>query len=148
MKGPRTVPLFVFYAGYDPVKSQQGLEGCSAQTLVRLRAGRCFHADPSFAGPPARTGQPRRHGSNVWLQGSEHLAGAFRRVCLKGSGAKLRILVPIMSAHPPAEGVREAHATVACVSTPVRATIWRFFNRLTSSGGVFVLPVLVSLSFG
>jgi hypothetical protein len=36
------VPLFVFDAGYDPVKLQQGLEEKRAQILVRLRAGRCF----------------------------------------------------------------------------------------------------------
>lgn len=34
------VPLFVFDAGYDPVKLQRGLEGCPCQILVRLRAGR------------------------------------------------------------------------------------------------------------
>lgn len=53
-------PLFVFDAGYDPVQVQQGLEGCQGQILVRLRAGRCFYADPS--GPPAPTGRSRRHG--------------------------------------------------------------------------------------
>jgi len=54
------VPLFVFDAGYDPVRLQQGLEGRRCQILVRLRAGRCFYADPS--GPPAPTGHSRRHG--------------------------------------------------------------------------------------
>jgi hypothetical protein len=34
-----TVPLFVFDAGYDPVKLQRGLEGSPCQILVRLRAG-------------------------------------------------------------------------------------------------------------
>ena len=69
------VPMFVFDAGYDPVKLQQGLEGCPCQILVRLRAGRCFYADPSLAGPPATTGRPRRHGpkfdckdSSAWPQ--------------------------------------------------------------------------------
>src|SRR5215218_4860523 len=54
------VPLFVFDAGYDPVQVQQGLEGCRGQILLRLRAGRCFYADP--VGPPAPTGRHRRHG--------------------------------------------------------------------------------------
>ena len=31
-------PLFVFDAGYDPVKLQQGLEGRPCRILVRLRA--------------------------------------------------------------------------------------------------------------
>lgn len=61
----RVAPLFVFDAGYNPVKLQQGLEGCWAQILVRLRAGRCFYADPSLAGPPAPTGRPRRHGPKM-----------------------------------------------------------------------------------
>jgi hypothetical protein len=52
-------------AGYDPVKVQQGLEDDRAQILVRLRAGRCFHADPSLSGPPACTGRPRRHGPKM-----------------------------------------------------------------------------------
>jgi hypothetical protein len=58
-------PLFVFDAGYDPVKLQRGLEGCPCQILVRLRAGRRFYGDPSLAGPPAHTGRPRRHGPKI-----------------------------------------------------------------------------------
>jgi hypothetical protein len=61
-----SAPLFVFDAGYDPVKVQQGLEeGTPWQILVRLRAGRRFYADPSLAGPPAPTGRPRRHGPKM-----------------------------------------------------------------------------------
>jgi hypothetical protein len=60
-----SAPLFVFDAGYDPVRVQQGLEGWPCQILVRLRAGRRFYADPSFAGPPALTGRPRRHGPKM-----------------------------------------------------------------------------------
>jgi len=58
-------PLFVFDAGYDLLKVQQGLEGWPCQILVRLRAGRCFRADPYLAGPPAHTGRPRRHGPKM-----------------------------------------------------------------------------------
>ena len=61
----RATPLFVFDAGYDPVKVQQGLEGSRCQILIRLRAGRCFRADPSLAGPPAPTGRPCRHGPKM-----------------------------------------------------------------------------------
>ena len=57
------VPLFVFDAGYDPVKLQQGLEEeYRVQILVRLRAGRCFYADPP---PPAPTGRHPRHGRKM-----------------------------------------------------------------------------------
>jgi hypothetical protein len=58
-------PLFVFDAGYDPVKVQQRLEGSQCQILVRLRAGRRFYGDPSLAGPPVHTGRPRRHGPKM-----------------------------------------------------------------------------------
>jgi hypothetical protein len=64
-RGGGGVPLFVFDAGYDPVKLQRTLEGLACQILVRLRAGRCFYADPSLAGAPASTGRPRRHGPKM-----------------------------------------------------------------------------------
>ncbi len=60
-----TTPLFVFDAGYDPVKLQQGLEGCPCQILVRLRAGRRFYGDPSLCDPPEHIGRPRRHGPKM-----------------------------------------------------------------------------------
>jgi hypothetical protein len=59
------VPVFVFDAGYDPVKLQQGIEGSACQILVRLRAGRCFYAEPSLAERPASPGRPRRHGPKM-----------------------------------------------------------------------------------
>jgi hypothetical protein len=64
-KEERAVPLFVFDAGYDPVKVQQRLEEAPCQILVRLRAGRRFYGDPSLAGPPASLGRPRRHGPKM-----------------------------------------------------------------------------------
>jgi DDE superfamily endonuclease len=60
-----SVPLFVFDAGYDPVKLQRGLEGSACQILVRLRAGRRFYADPSLSDPPAHIGRPPRHGPKM-----------------------------------------------------------------------------------
>jgi hypothetical protein len=64
-EGTAATPLFVFDAGYDPVKLQQGLEGCICQILVRLRAGRRFYGDPSLSDPPAHVGRPRRHGPKM-----------------------------------------------------------------------------------
>jgi hypothetical protein len=61
----RVAPLFVFDAGYDPVKVQQELEGTQCQILVRLRAGRRFYGDPSLSDPPAHIGRPRRHGPKM-----------------------------------------------------------------------------------
>src|SRR5258708_10290276 len=54
------LPWFVFDAGYDPVQLTQALGQTPVGILVRLRAGRCFYADPT-AQPP--TGRPRRHGA-------------------------------------------------------------------------------------
>jgi len=59
------VPLFVFDAGYDPVKLQQGLGGSPCQILVRLRAGRRFYGDPSLCDPPEHIGRPRRQGPKM-----------------------------------------------------------------------------------
>ncbi len=54
-------PLFVFDAGYDPVRLQRSLEGYRAQILVRLHSGRAFYAEPDL--PPKRpVGRPYRHG--------------------------------------------------------------------------------------
>ncbi len=55
------LPWLVFDAGYDPVQVTQALGAARAAILVRLRAGRCFSADPdpdpATAAPP---GRPRR----------------------------------------------------------------------------------------
>src|SRR3712207_8417533 len=60
----RVAPLFIFDAGYDPVKVQQGLEGTPCQILVRLRTGRRFYADRSLAGPPAQDRKSTRLNSS------------------------------------------------------------------------------------
>lgn len=55
-------PLFVFDAGYDSAQLTQGLDGAVA-ILVRLRADRCFYADPPPAVPSPTGGRPRIHGA-------------------------------------------------------------------------------------
>lgn len=60
-------PLFVFDAGYDPVRLQRSLEGCRAQLLVRLHSGRVFHADPEPRSPRP-VGRPIRHGKRFDLK--------------------------------------------------------------------------------
>jgi hypothetical protein len=56
----KSSPVFSFDAGYEPVHLGIALAGLDGSALVRLRAGRCFSADP----PPGPTeGRPRRHGS-------------------------------------------------------------------------------------
>ncbi len=56
---PANVPIFTFDAGYDAVQLSLALADLPVDLLVRLRAGRCFYADPT-AQP--HTGRPRRHG--------------------------------------------------------------------------------------
>ncbi len=54
------LPIFTFDAGYDAVQLSLALADLPVGLLVRLRAGRCFYADPTTQ--PA-TGRPRRHGA-------------------------------------------------------------------------------------
>jgi Transposase DDE domain len=56
------VPLVVFDAGYDSAQLTLDLAEQRVAVLVRLRADRCFYADPPPA-PPGKTGRPRRHGA-------------------------------------------------------------------------------------
>jgi DDE superfamily endonuclease len=60
MDPPASTPIFTFDAGYDAVQLSLALADLPVCLLVRLRAGRCFYADPT-AQPP--TGRPRRHGA-------------------------------------------------------------------------------------
>jgi hypothetical protein len=55
-----STPIFTFDAGYDAVQLSLALERLPVGLLVRLRAGRCFYADPSTQ---PWTGRPRRHGA-------------------------------------------------------------------------------------
>jgi hypothetical protein len=56
-------PLFVFDAGYDSAQVTRGLETLCVAVLVRLRADRCFYADPPPAVPSPKGGRPRIHGT-------------------------------------------------------------------------------------
>jgi hypothetical protein len=56
------VPLFVFDAGYDSAQLTLDLADARVGVLVRLRADRCFYADPPPRSPGS-TGRPRRHGA-------------------------------------------------------------------------------------
>jgi hypothetical protein len=56
------VPLVVFDGGYDSAQLTLDLAEQRVAVLVRLRADRCFYADPPPP-PPGKTGRPRRHGA-------------------------------------------------------------------------------------
>lgn len=55
-------PLFVFDAGYDPVRLQLKRQERQAQILVRLHSGRTFYAEPKFP-PKLPVGRPSRYGA-------------------------------------------------------------------------------------
>jgi hypothetical protein len=75
-------PLIVFDAGYDSARVTQGLAHLPVVVLVRLRADRCFYADPPPAVPSPQGGRPRQHGAKftcadpaTWpAPSAEHLA--------------------------------------------------------------------------
>jgi hypothetical protein len=57
------VPWFVFDAGYDSAQLSLDLAEARVAVLVRLRADRCFYADPPPAARSPKGGRPRRHGA-------------------------------------------------------------------------------------
>jgi hypothetical protein len=67
LTGSGVEPIFVFDAGYDPVKLQRGLEGSPARILVRLHSNRVFYAPPQEV-EPRPVGRPRRHGDKFDLK--------------------------------------------------------------------------------
>jgi hypothetical protein len=72
------VPLFVFDAGYDSAQLTLDLFEVPVAVLVRLRADRCFYADPPPR-PPGAGGRPRRHGAKLALRRPDHLAHPDRQ---------------------------------------------------------------------
>jgi len=57
------LPWFVFDGGYDSAQLTLDLAGLPVAVLVRLRADRCFYADPPPAARSPKGGRPRRHGA-------------------------------------------------------------------------------------
>jgi hypothetical protein len=84
------LPIFTLDAGYEPIQLSQALADQHVGLLVRLRAGRCFYADPTSQPP---TGRPRRHGAKfacddpaTWPAPGATWASAdagYGRVCLQ-----------------------------------------------------------------
>ena len=75
------MPLFVFDAGYDSAQLTLDLADARVAVLVRLRADRCFYADPSPAARSPKGGRPRRHGAKFNCAGPGHLADPHRHPC-------------------------------------------------------------------
>src|SRR5260221_484209 len=73
-----TQAICSFVAGYDSVPITLDLADTPICLLVRMRAGRCFYADPTSQPP---TGRPRRHGAKfvcdvptTWPESSDQWA--------------------------------------------------------------------------
>jgi hypothetical protein len=73
---PGPLPIFSFDAGYDSAQLSLALAEEPVCLLVRLRAGRCFYADPTSQ---PQTGRPRRHGTKfvcddptTWPEPTDH----------------------------------------------------------------------------
>ena len=114
------VPLFVFDAGYDPVKLQRGLEGHRAHVLVRLHSNRAFYADPEEV-EPRPVGRPRRHGSKFALPDPETWPEPARQLsCLTGDYGEVRVRA-WSGLHPKTRRIGERYG---CERAPVvRGTV-------------------------
>jgi hypothetical protein len=108
-------PLFVFDAGYDPVRLQLELQGCAAQILVRLNSGRVFYFDPE---PPPRrhVGHPRTHGEKFDLkEPGSWPEPTHEHYCLTDSYGSVRVRA-WSSLHPKTRKAKERYGSKsACV---------------------------------
>ena len=97
---PEALPLFVFDAGYDPVKLQHALEGCPVQVLVRLHSNRVFSTHPPRRSSRAG-GAPASPRQEVRPQRPRELAGAYPRAPLRKRGLRVTVRVRTWSGlHP------------------------------------------------
>jgi len=120
-------PLFVFDAGYDPVRLQKGLEGSRAQILVRLNSGRVFYADPE---PPAKrpVGRPHLHGEKFDLKDPKTWPEPTREHrCLTEDYGSVRVRA-WSGLHPKTRKAKERYGSESAVvvkSTVVLAEVQR-----------------------
>jgi DDE superfamily endonuclease len=113
-------PLFVFDAGYDPVKLQRGLEGQHAHVLVRLHSNRAFYADPEEV-EKRPVGRPRRHGKRFDLKDSASWPEPTREHrCESGDYGSVRVRCWV-GLHPKTRRIGERYG---CKRAPVvRGTV-------------------------
>lgn len=86
VSGTQTDPLFVFDAGYDPVKLTQKLEDCCSQLLVRLACNRTFYFDPEPQPEKRPVGRPPTHGEKFDFEDSSTWPDATWEHCCDDSG--------------------------------------------------------------
>jgi hypothetical protein len=127
IEGP--LPWFLFDAGDDPVQLTQALSEARAAILIRLRAGRCFSADPTA---PPRTGRPRRHehqfacdAPRTWLPPDGKVVGRPMDYYAAGEHRQLRLHNVILVGEGVTRHVRakldsEGHSDIAVKRQGVR----------------------------
>ncbi len=110
-------PLFVFDAGYDPVRLQQSLEGCCTQILVRLNSGRTFYFDPEPPPKKRPVGRPSRHGEKFDLKDpGSWPKPTHEHYCLTDSYGSVRVRA-WSGLHPKTRKAKERYGSEsACVA--------------------------------
>ena len=88
-----TAPLFVLDTSYDSAHLTQTLAETSVAILVRLRADRCFYADPPPAAPSPQGGHPRKHGAKFTCK--DRRPGLYQRT---STASRTRSMAPSTSA--------------------------------------------------
>jgi hypothetical protein len=110
-------PLFVFDAGSDSAQLTQALAETPVAILVRLRADRCFYADPPSATPSPKGGRPRKHGAKfAFKDPTTWVAPAAEQLTQDEQYGTVRVrtwagLHPKLQAHP-GRGARKTRPIV------------------------------------
>jgi hypothetical protein len=106
------IPLFVFDAGYDPVKLQQRLEGQPVQILVRLRAVLAVSTPirASLAHLPTLDGRAVT-GRRCEVRGPEHLARTLYGVHMRGLWLRDGVRARLVRAASEGSGARRTRCS-------------------------------------
>ena len=106
------IPLFVFDAGYDPVKLQQRLEGQPVQILVRLRAVLAVSTPirASLAHLPTLDGRAVK-GRRCEVRGPEHLARTLYGVHMRGLWLRDGVRARLVRAASEGSGARRTRCS-------------------------------------
>jgi hypothetical protein len=93
-------------------------------SLVRLRAGRRFYADPE--GPPARTGRPRRHGPKFDCKDPKSWPKPTREHLCKNDHYARCAFAPGRSCTPKCAGTRAVEAVNRYPTFGARLCWWKW----------------------
>lgn len=107
-------PLFVFDAGYDPVRLQKRLEGSRAQILVKLNSRRVFYGDPEPL-TQRPVGRPHLHGEKFDLKDPKTWSEpAYEYGCLTEDYGSVRVRA-WSGLHPKTRKAKERYGSESAV---------------------------------